>query len=206
EGAAVSIGHAAENIGDAGLVVTTSAAPGSNPELSEAERRRVPVIKRAEMVARLMAGRRGICIAGSHGKSTTSGLAAYLLRECGRNPTFLIGAEIAALGTNAAAGTGQDVVVEADEYDRAFLSYHPDIAAVLNVEPDHLDYYKTEAAMREAFGDFAANVARGGTVLLCADASGAMALTTRVGPDRKIATYALENAADWRAVLPEGPL
>jgi UDP-N-acetylmuramate--alanine ligase len=205
EGARVFIGHAAENVGDAGLVVTTSAAPGSNPELLEAETRGIPLIKRAEMVARLMEGRRGICIAGSHGKSTTSGLVAFLLRECGRDPTYLIGAEIAALGTNAAAGNGPDVVVEADEYDRAFLSYHPEIAAVLNVEPDHLDYYKTEAAMREAFGDFVANVASGGTALLCADAPGAMELRTRAGPDRTITTFALENSANWHAVLPEGP-
>jgi UDP-N-acetylmuramate--alanine ligase len=199
EGARVFIGHAAANVGDAGLVVATSAAPRSNPELLEADQRHIPLIKRAEMVARLMAGRRGVCIAGSHGKSTTSGLVAFLLRECGRDPTFLIGAEIAALGTNAAAGEGPDVVVEADEYDRAFLSYHPDVAAVLNVEPDHLDYYKTEAAMREAFGDFVANVVPGGTVLLCADAPGAMALQARVGGGRKLETYAIDAPADWQA-------
>src|SRR3989304_4873917 len=126
-GARVFIGHDAANVGEADLVVTTSAAAADNPELVEAGRRGITVIKRAEMVARLMEGRHGVCIAGTHGKSTTSGLVAFLLHASGRDPTYLIGAEVVGLGTNAAAGAGPHVVVEADEYDRAFLRYRPDV-------------------------------------------------------------------------------
>ena len=127
-GIAITIGHAAENIGDAELVVTTSAAHGDNPEIVEAERRGVPVIKRAEMVARLMEGRYSIAVAGTHGKTTTSGLIAHMLVAADLDPTYLIGGEVRSLGTNAAPGDGRYIVVEADEYDRAFLSYRPDVA------------------------------------------------------------------------------
>ncbi len=199
-GARVFIGHDASNVGDAGLVVTTSAAAADNPELDEARRRGIPVIKRAEMVARLMAGRTGVAIAGTHGKSTTSGLVACLLVEAGRDPTYLIGAEVAGLGTNAAAGSGPHVVVEADEYDRAFLSYHPQVAVVTNVEPDHLDYYKTWDAVKEAFAGFVANVVPGGTVILCADNVEALSLRSHAGSGRTIETYAIDADADWRAV------
>ncbi len=191
EGARVFIGHDATNVGDAALVVTTSAASESNPELADAARRGITTIKRADMVARLMEGKTGVCVAGSHGKSTTSGLVAFLLRECGRDPTFLIGAEVAALATNAAAGSGPQVVVEADEYDRAFLSYHPNVALVLNVEPDHLDYFKTEGAMREAFAGFVANVLPGGTVVLCADSPGALELKPHAVRGVNVETYSL---------------
>jgi len=199
-GARVAIGpHRAENIGAAELVVTTSAAIGENEELTEARNRGIPVIKRAEMVARLMEGKTGVCVAGCHGKSTTSGLIAYLLAAAGRDPTYLIGAHVADLGSNAAAGSGPHVVVEADEYDRAFLSYHPQVALVTNVEPDHLDYYKTYEAVKEAFAGFAANVLPGGSLLLCAANADALALREHAGPDVKIVTYALERRAEWRA-------
>jgi UDP-N-acetylmuramate--alanine ligase len=158
------------------------------------------VIKRADMVARLMMGMVGICIAGCHGKSTTSGLVAYILKAAGRDPTYLIGAEVAALGTNAAAGEGPFVVVEADEYDRAFLSYHPRIALVTNVEADHLDYYKTWEAVKEAFAGFVSNVVPGGTVLLCADNIDALALAEHARERVTVQTYALDNEeADWTA-------
>jgi len=192
-GAKVCIGHDAANVGDVGLVVTTSAASADNPELAEARRRGITVIKRAEMVARLMEGKQGICIAGSHGKSTTSGLIAYILSRAGRDPTYLIGAEVADLGTNAAPGDGPQVVVEADEYDRAFLSYRPSIALVLNLEPDHLDYYKTMDALREAFQGFVANVVPGGTVVLCADSPGAMELKEHVPQAASVETYSLRH-------------
>jgi UDP-N-acetylmuramate--alanine ligase len=189
-GAKVAIGpHAAANVGDVDLVVTTSAATGDNPELIEAQRQGIPVIKRAEMVGRLMAGKIGVGIAGCHGKSTTSGLVAYILAHAGFDPTYLIGAEVADLGTNAAAGSGAHVVVEADEYDRAFLSYHPQVALVTNVEADHLDYYKTWEAVKEAFQGFVANVPPGGTVVLCADDAEAMELRSFAGPGVDVVTY-----------------
>jgi len=199
-GARVAIGpHRAGNIGGAELVVTTSAAIGDNEELTEARNRGVPVIKRAEMVARLMEGKAGVCVAGCHGKSTTSGLIAYLLAAAGRDPTYLIGAHVADLGSNAAAGSGPHVVVEADEYDRAFLSYHPNVGLVTNVEPDHLDYYKTYDAVKEAFAGFVANVRPGGTVVLCASNADALALRQHVRPGVSIVTYALGRRAEWRA-------
>jgi UDP-N-acetylmuramate--alanine ligase len=200
-GAKVHIGpHAAANLGEPGLIVTTSAATADNAELNEARRRGIPVIKRADMVARLMTGMVGICVAGCHGKSTTSGLVAYILKSAGRDPTYLIGAEIAALGDNAAAGEGPFVVVEADEYDRAFLSYHPRVALVTNVEADHLDYYKTWEAVKEAFAGFISNVPAGGTVLLCADNIDALALAEHARERVTVQTYALDNEeADWTA-------
>lgn len=199
-GARVHIGHEAGNLREAGLVVTTSAAATDNPEIEEAQRRGIPVIKRAEMVARLMEGKQAICIAGSHGKSTTSGLVAYILARAGRDPTYLIGAEVADLGTNAAPGNGPHVVVEADEYDRAFLGYNPSVALVLNLEPDHLDYYKTMDALRQAFQGFVANVVPRGTVVLCADSPGAMALKAHVPATANVETYSLRH--DLR--LPSG--
>jgi UDP-N-acetylmuramate--alanine ligase len=199
-GARVAIGpHDAANVGDAGLVVTTSAAIGENPELDEPRRRGIPVMKRAEMVGRLMEGKTGICVAGCHGKSTTSGLIAFILKECGRDPTYLIGAEVAALGTNAAAGTGDEIVVEADEYDRAFLSYHPQVALVTNVEADHLDYYKTWDAIKEAFRQFVSQVDEGGKLFLCADNADAIGLRQYAPARADVETYALDADADWRA-------
>jgi UDP-N-acetylmuramate--alanine ligase len=199
-GARVAIGpHAAANVGDAGLVVTTSAAMADNPELIEAQRRGVPVVKRAEMVGRLMQGKISAGIAGCHGKTTTSGLVAHILVHAGRDPTYLIGAEVAGLGTNAAAGAGPHVVVEADEYDRAFLSYYPQVALVTNVEADHLDYYKTWEAVKEAFRGFVANVPPGGTLALCADDPEALALRHAAAAGVNILTYALDGPADWTA-------
>jgi UDP-N-acetylmuramate--alanine ligase len=199
-GVRVAIGpHAAENVGDAGLVVTTSAATAENEELTEARRRGIPVIKRADMVARLMQDKTSVGVAGCHGKSTTSGLVAYILVKAGRDPTYLIGADVPALGTNAAAGNGPHVVVEADEYDRAFLSYQPQVALVTNVEPDHLDYYKTWEAVREAFQGFADNVAPGGTLVLCANDPEALALRAHSADGVAVVTYALDQRAEWRA-------
>ena len=209
-GAKVFIGpHKAENVGDAGLVVTTSAAIGVNPELEEARSRGIPLLKRADMVARLMEGKTSIGVAGCHGKSTTSGLIATILAAAGRDPTYLIGAEVPGLGTNAAAGNGEHVVVEADEYDRAFLSYHLDIAIVTNVEADHLDYYGTWEAVQEAFRQFASQVKPGGTLILCADNAEALSLRGYAAPGVTVVTYGLDAGADWKTArditnIPDG--
>ena len=199
-GARVTIGpHAAVNVGAAELVVTTSAAPEDNPELIEAQRCGIPIMKRAEMVGWLMQGKTGIGIAGCHGKSTTSGMVASILARAGRDPSYLIGAEVADLGTNAAAGEGPHIVVEADEYDRAFLSYHPRVALVTNVEADHLDYYGTWEAVQEAFAGFAANVPAGGTLALCASNAEALRLRQHVVEGVEVVTYGLDVASDWVA-------
>jgi UDP-N-acetylmuramate--alanine ligase len=199
-GIRVAIGHAAENVGDAQLVVYTSAAHGDNPEIEEAVRRGIPAIKRAEMVARLMEGRYSIAVAGTHGKTTTSGLIAHMLVEANLDPTYLIGGEVRSLGTNAAPGAGRYIVVEADEYDRAFLSYTPDVAVVLNIEPDHLDIYGTEDELTSAFGQFMAAAPEDGHVIACAD-SPRVASTVAATPMRAhdVSTYGLEQPATWRA-------
>lgn len=169
QGASIFEGHDAANVGDAELVVTTSAAGKDNREVNEARRRGIPVIKRAEMVARLMENRFSIAVAGTHGKTTTTSLVAFMLVEAGLSPTFLVGGDVVNLGTNAAAGEGKHIVVEADEFDAAFLSYKPDLAVVTNVEPDHLDFYGTFEEVRNAFAYFLKSVPPEGRIIACAD-------------------------------------
>jgi UDP-N-acetylmuramate--alanine ligase len=201
-GVRVAIGHAAENIGDAQLVVATSASTfWDNPEIAEAKRRDIPVIKRAEMVARLMEGRYSIAVAGTHGKTTTSGLIAHMLVEAGLDPTYLIGGEVRTLGTNAAPGEGRYIVVEADEFDRAFLSYTPDIAIITNIEADHMDIYGTMDALEAAFAGFAANVPEDGHLIACADDARVRQLVAAGSGMRThdVQTYALDREATWYA-------
>ena len=199
-GVRVAIGHAAENVGDAELVVFTSAAHGDNPEISEARARGIPAIKRAEMVARLMEGRFSIAVAGTHGKTTTSGLIAHMLVEAKLDPTYLIGGEVRSLGSNAAPGEGKYIVVEADEYDRAFLSYTPDVAVVTNIEPDHLDIYGTVEEMTEAFAQFMASAPIDGHVIACADSARVRQTVAAGGTEaRDVQTYGIDGPADWRA-------
>lgn len=196
-GGRVTIGaHDAANVGDAALVVTTAAAHDDNPEIVEARRRGIPVILRAEMVAHLIEGKRVIAVAGAHGKTTTSSLIAYILKEAGREPMYLLGGESIELGGHAAWGEGDLCVVEADEYKRAFHEYRPAIAVVTNVEPDHLDYYGTNEAYHEAFAHFAGLVQE--RLLLCADDAGAMRL-----PDAPhtatTETYGTSERSNWQA-------
>lgn len=199
-GGRVFVGHTASNIGDATLVVTTAAAGDDNPEIAEARQRGIPVILRAEMVARLMEGKRVIAVAGAHGKTTTSSMIAFILRESGLKPMYLLGGESLDLGGHAAWGDGPLCVVEADEYKRAFLEYSPAIAVITNVEPDHLDYYLTAEAYYEAFADFARNVRPGGRLIACWDDPGARDVSEQV-EDEPIAveSYGIEGTRFWRA-------
>ncbi len=202
-GAKVSQGHDASNVDDAGLVVITSAATKDNPEIVEARRRGIPVIKRADMVARLMEGHRSIAVAGTHGKTTTSALIAFMLVEAGLSPTFLVGGDIVNLGTNAAAGEGEHVVVEADEFDAAFLSYEPDIAVVTNVEADHLDIYGSFDNLVGAFAQFLKQVPPDGLIIACADDDVVAELLGRgKGPaiplqTQRVELYGLDTPVDW---------
>lgn len=198
-------GHDAAHVGDAEMVVTTSAAKEDNPELAEARRRGIPVLKRAEMVARLMEGRTSVAVAGTHGKTTTTGLVAYLLVRAGLAPTYLVGGDVRDLGSNAAPGEGPHIVVEADEYDSAFLHYRPDVAIVTNIEPDHLEYFETFERMTQEFGRFMAAVPEGGCLIPCTD-SPKVAEIVDVGgvsgaPLRasRIETYGLRAEALWTA-------
>mgnify|MGYP001388255008 CR=1 FL=1 len=199
EGATVFKGHAAENVGDAELVVTTVAAKRENPELRAARERGIPILIRAEMVAALMQGRTAVCVAGTHGKTTTSSLLAYALVQAGRDPAYLLGGDAADLGRNAAPGTGAEIVVEADEYAEAFLHYAPDVAIVTNVEVDHLDYYGTAARIERAFRQFIEQVQPGGRLFACADSPRLMAVLATARPAAHVETYALDVQAGWTA-------
>ena len=198
-GVTVHEGHKAEHVGDAELVVTTSAAKDDNPELVEARRRGIPVQKRAEFIATLMEGRTSVCVAGTHGKTTTSGLIASMLVRAERSPTYLVGGEVRDLGTNAEAGDGGEIIVEADEYDRAFLEYEPDIAVVTNVEPDHLDIYGTIEELEKAFAQFMAQVKQDGKLIVCLDSPKLRKLIGSVDFGAAIETYSLEQPATWTA-------
>ena len=206
-GARVYHGHTAEHLGEAALVVTTAAARAENPELVEAARRGIPVISRAQMVARLMEGRTGVCVAGTHGKTTTSTMIAWMLRQAGRDPSFLLGGESLDLGTNAAPGDGVEIVVEADEYARAFLEYKPRVAVVTNVEADHLEYYGSVDAYEDAFRRFMQRVLPEGVIIACVDSPRLAALAAEQHPAR-VERYGVAQpgeaagapAPDWLAV------
>ncbi len=199
-GGRVFEGHAAENVGDVRLVVTTAAAARENPELTEARRRALPVLQRAEMVARLMEGKRVIAVAGSHGKTTTSSLIAYILQRAGQHPMYLLGGESIDLGGNAGWGAGPACVVEADEYKRAFHEYRPAVAVITNIEADHLDYFGTAEEYYEAFVEFARLVQAGGRLVVGVDDAGSRKLAEGDGRAATLETFATNRGADWRAI------
>jgi len=210
-GVTVHSGHDATHIDEAELVVYTSVAHEDNPELLEAHRRGIQTIKRAEMVARLMEGKQVIAVAGSHGKTTTTSLIAHILSQAGLDPTYMLGGESIDLGGNAAPGDGEHFVVEADEYDRAFLNYRPHIAVVTNVEPDHMDIYGTMEELRAAFRQFLSQVAANGYIVACTDSPAVRAILPEaigdaVNPPVRAVSYGLISDADWTAtnILPKG--
>lgn len=196
-GGEIREGHDAANVGDATLVVTTAAAGDDNVEIAEARRRGIPVILRAEMVARLMQGKRVIAVAGSHGKTTTSSLVAFILREAGLKPMYLLGGESVDLDGHASWGEGDLCVVEADEYKRAFHEYSPTFSIILNVEADHLDYYGTAEAYHEAFAVFARRTVDGGMLFACADDPGSRAVAADAGV--KTSLYGFSDDDEWQA-------
>src|SRR5688572_6676331 len=153
-GATVYLGHAPEQVNGAEMVIISSAVPGDNVEVLAAQGRGIPVLKRADFLGRLMEDRLGIAVAGTHGKTTTSGLVAFMLDRAKLDPTFMVGGLLADYGTNARAGKGRPFVIEADEYDRMFLGLKPTVEVILNVEHDHPDCYPTLKEMQEAFRAF----------------------------------------------------
>jgi UDP-N-acetylmuramate--alanine ligase len=187
-GATVHTGHDAAYVGDAGLVVHSSAVPADNPELAEARRRGIRTLKHAPALGELFNTRRGIAVAGTHGKTTTTAMIAFVLERCGRQPSFHVGGELVDLDTSARWGRGDWMVIEADEFDRRFLEYRPEIAVVTNVEPDHFEYYGTVEAMDGAFADFLARVRPGGAVVACAEDARLARLLEGVA-DRRIVRY-----------------
>ncbi len=210
-GARISEGHAARNVEGAQLVVVSSAIPSDNVEVVAAREKGLPVVKRAQILGKMMAGRYGIAVAGTHGKTTTTGMIACILMEAGCDPAFIVGGVLQNLGTNARAGRGPHFVVEADEYDRTFLGLSPRLAVVTNVEMDHPDCYGDLADVLDAFRAFLSPVP---TIVGCGDDPRVrglltelrcLALTTNVrccqAPgSRKVITYGLREGVEWRAI------
>ena len=198
-GAAVHEGQRAENIGEAAVVVVSSAIKPGNPELEEARRRKLPVVRRAEMLAELMRLRSNIAIAGTHGKTTTTTMVATLLDRGGFDPTVINGGVIHAYGSNARAGAGEWMVVEADESDGSFNRLPATIAIVTNIDPEHMEHWGTFDALRKGFLDFVSNVPFYGLAVCCTDHPEVQALVGRV-TDRRVVTFGFNAQADVRAI------
>ncbi len=197
-GAAFHEGQRAENIGEAAVVVISSAIKKGNPELEEARRRGLPVVRRAEMLAELMRLRSNIAIAGTHGKTTTTTMVATLLDKGGFDPTVINGGVIHAYGSNARAGAGEWMVVEADESDGSFNRLPATIAIVTNIDPEHMEHWGTFDALRKGFYDFVSNIPFYGLAVCCTDHAEVQALVGRV-TDRRIVTFGFNAQADVRA-------
>ncbi|MDX1523541.1 MAG: Mur ligase domain-containing protein, partial [Anaerolineae bacterium] len=197
-GAQIFIGHRAEQI-EAHLdtIVISSAIAADNPEVVAAHRHGIPVVKRAEWLGRMMQDRIGIAIAGTHGKTTTTALTAFVLREAGHDPTYIIGGFVKQMNTNAAAGTGEAFIIEADEYDHMFLGLRPEIAVVTIVEWDHPDIFPTPQALHQAFREFVQGVPPHGLVIGCGDDPGVRTIIDQARSP--IVTYGLAADNDWQA-------
>jgi UDP-N-acetylmuramate--alanine ligase len=199
KGVAIAIGHAAGNIGAARVVVVSSAVKHDNPELVAARAERLPVVRRAEMLAELMRLKSCVAIAGTHGKTTTTSMVATLLDAGGFDPTVINGGIINAYGTNARLGAGEWMVVEADESDGTFVKLPADIAIVTNIDAEHLDYFKSFEAVELAFRAFVENVPFYGFSVLCADHPVVQKLIGRI-EDRRVISYGENPQADVRLV------
>ena len=199
KGIEVFVGHKAENIGDAEVVVVSTAIKKNNPELVAAREKLLPIVRRAEMLAELMRFRHAVAIGGTHGKTTTTSLVAALLDAGGLDPTVINGGIINAYGTNARMGDGDWMVVEADESDGTFLKLPADIAVITNIDPEHLDHYGNFDNVRNAFRQFVENVPFYGFGVMCLDHPEVQALVSHI-EDRRIITYGKNPQADVRFV------
>jgi UDP-N-acetylmuramate--alanine ligase len=196
-GAEVAIGHAAANVAEADVVVISSAVNEDNPEVVAAREARVPVVPRAEMLAELMRFRRGIAVAGTHGKTTTTSLIASVLAEGGSDPTFVIGGRLNSAGANARLGTGRWLVAEADESDASFLHLQPILAVVTNIDADHLGTYEGDyQRLRQSFVQFLHNLPFYGLAVLCADDAGVREILPEIS--RPVLLYGTSDDADVR--------
>ncbi|MEE8611233.1 MAG: UDP-N-acetylmuramate--L-alanine ligase [Sphingomonas aquatilis] len=199
KGIAVTIGHAAENVKDAAVVVTSTAITRTNPEVEAALERRIPVVRRAEMLAELMRLKSTVAVAGTHGKTTTTSMVAALLDAGGVDPTVINGGIINSYGSNARLGASDWMVVEADESDGSFLRLDGTIAVVTNIDPEHLDHYGSFDGVKDAFVEFVENVPFYGAALLCLDHPEVQNILPRVR-DRRVVTYGFSAQADIRGV------
>ncbi|HEY2682318.1 MAG TPA: UDP-N-acetylmuramate--L-alanine ligase [Steroidobacteraceae bacterium] len=198
-GATIFIGHSAEHLGEADVVVVSSAVSRANPEVASALAKRLPVVPRAEMLGELMRFRYSIAVAGTHGKTTTTSLVASVLAEAGLDPTFVIGGRLKSADTNARLGAGQYLVAEADESDASFMHLQPMIAIVTNIDNDHLGTHEGDfARLRQSFVDFLHNLPFYGLAVLCAEDAEVRGIMESVG--RPFVTYGFAEGADVRAV------
>ncbi len=197
KGAKVFIGHSADHLGQAEVVVVSTAIRRDNPELAGARERRIPVVRRAEMLAELMRLRQCVAVAGTHGKTTTTSMVATLLDAGGFDPTVVNGGIINAYGTNARVGEGEWMVVEADESDGTFLKLPADVAVVTNIDPEHLDHFKTFDAIKEAFRTLIENLPFYGFAVMCLDHPTVQELVGKI-EDRRVITYGENPQADVR--------
>jgi UDP-N-acetylmuramate--alanine ligase len=198
-GARVHVGHAAERVEGARTVVFSSAIRPDNPELVQARRRGLRVLPRAAALAEVMAGRLGVAVAGTHGKTTTTSMLTVALQHCGADPSFAIGGDLNEPGSNAHHGSGEMFIAEADESDGSFLLLSPYVAVVTNVEPDHLDYYADAAAVESAFEKFLTRIDPAGALVACLDDPGASRLADRArAGGLRVHTYGEAAAADLR--------
>src|ERR1043166_335131 len=197
KGISISIGHRPENVAGADVLVVSTAIRRDNPELMAARAQRLPVVRRAEMLAELMRLKSCVAIAGTHGKTTTTTMVATLLDAGGLDPTVINGGIINAYGSNARLGAGDWMVVEADESDGTFLKLPSDVVIVTNIDPEHLDHFKTFEAIQDAFRNFVENVPFYGFAVMCTDHPVVQTLTGRI-TDRRVITYGENPQAEAR--------
>jgi len=199
-GAVVREGHKGDSVRDSDVVVISSAVKSDNPEVKAAEAHNIPVIRRAEMLGELMRMKQGIAVAGTHGKTTTTSMTGLVLQEGGLDPTLIVGGQIRSLNTNAKLGTGDYLVVEADEFDRSFLELTPTLAVITNIESEHLDCYRDLDEIKSTFVSFANKVPFYGAVAVCLDEAALQEILPKL--KRRILTYGLNPQAEFRAVHP----
>lgn len=197
-GAKIYKGHFGEYVVGADVVVISSAIPPDNPEVLTARELKIPVIRRAEMLGELMRMKWGIAIAGTHGKTTTTSMVGMVLEKAGFDPTLIVGGKVKSLTTNARLGEGDYLVVEADEFDRSFLTLSPQIAVVTNIETEHLDCYRDLEEIKETFISFVSKVPFYGAVAVCLDEPSLQEIIPRI--ERRILTYGLNPQAEFRAI------
>jgi len=198
-GIETQVGHNANHVKDADAVVTSTAVKADNPEVLAARERHIPIVPRAVMLAELMRLKQGVAIAGTHGKTTTTSLVASVLAEAGLDPTFVIGGRLNSAGANAKLGTGEHIVVEADESDASFLNLLPVLAVVTNIDADHMETYGHDfGRLKLAFVDFLHRMPFYGTAILCADDPGVQSIANEIA--RPVTTYGLNEGAQVRAV------
>ncbi|WNQ12965.1 UDP-N-acetylmuramate--L-alanine ligase [Paenibacillus aurantius] len=198
KGAQVFIGHEADHVQGADLVVYSTAASRDNVERVKAEELNIPILHRSQMLARLMNERKGIAVAGAHGKTTTSSMIALVMEECGTDPTYIIGGEIMNLGSNAKAGKGDYVIAEADESDGSFLQYHPYLSVVTNIEADHLENYDGDFnKLKGAYAQFLSQVQEGGKAIVCSDDPYLQEMIPAIKSE--VITFGMEADADYTA-------